>query len=1332
MSNRVKQIFLAVTMLMSATINTRAQGYGFYVGDKYVQLNEGDRVTFSENKEQSTEQGEGSFVTDIKVETTDGQITVYQASQIVFQGDIENYFQAMPLWFRQLGDGATSAHYAWGYGSIMHIRDMMTADMSRNASGYNWYSSWEANDGLGRSYMRPTYVYSYYQCGIAAANGLIEALKPVTALTTDQQAYLSVAYAFRALNYLEMAQMYEYLPTEATNGHEFGGNDVTGLTVPIIREGDSLEEKHPRATREEMVEFILSDLAQAESHIADRKRDNKMAPNLYCVYGLYARLYMWIGDYQKAALYAGKVVEESGLEPLSTQELVEPKTAFNDMNARSWMWGIAPSSYDAIVGTAIENWGSWMCNESTYGYAYYAPVMINPDLANMMGSNDVRRAQFKLTGQESHVMDGNFDELPLYSSLKFRPYQGACNNSSIGALAHYPVMRLEEMYFIQAEALIRCGQVEAGKKLLENFIKRYRDPGFSFSAELSEEKCLDILFDQKRIELWGEGQLFFDYKRLNKSVDRYHISTADNIWPSKWQYITNGRPAWMNMVIPATYYLDMDLYSYRSYSTFMDGYYNPDPSNYYVSGTTELLDKKSLGRGYYASELVENFLFDNSPSVLRPVKYEVSRDEKLLYVSTLEGQELFRIEVDGNKCTIPEQTVLFEDHPVAFKAEGGLLSSQTITFYSDGIWMKDEEKSIEPGVQRSSGIKFYLPEEVQNYTARLVLYFGTQMSSYPMSVIQKDGKYYLHAYIYSLTPEDISAKAYVGAVALNSFEENGGYGSSLISETEYSNYLAQGCPYTLVRDGAEGSFAEWDGLQRTPGEYIDVPIEGTITGNEQNIHVFLTSVFDGAVASVTEYSIPYPEYLNTDEGIYFLTNEVYAETYGKVEDLDSDTNAFVSVGQVFGEHVDAAYAFAVPADMTREEAAAAFKENRYETVEFELTHSNRSTIAFKVPVRERGRYKVATVAVRNGEVVKVAFSSTFDYKLWESIGWGKFADWFLMENAPYEVEFMQNIQEPNRFRIMNPYSQAYNKEWGSYGIAPSKYLEFTVLKAGDELNGVTITNDNLVYFEDVASGFYSQDYSDNVYVRHPSKYGQSATEEFWIHNRVIDYQENGLPAHVQLAPYYVMYSVGKWNRISQDNVIEISFPGVPELVEEWIPQYVGTFRYSLFFGSEEKPYDDEGLVLSQSSLNENRYKVEHAFYDVDFIFEVNSDGTICFDDQLTGYVDATEGDVYVTDMHASYPDEFEPSFYWEGVFTFSIGYYTGNSWLNYGTETFTLTGNAEAKAQRTEPKRLNAQKSIQVNPLPLKEEMKKPHAPQAKGNSRHISVQREKPTPLNE
>ena len=82
-----------------------------------------------------------------------------------------------------------------------------------------------------------------------------------------------------------------------------------------------------------------------------------------------------------------------------------------------------------------------------------------------------------------------------------------------------PLMRIEEMYLIKAEAEAMSGNVGAGNSTLRDFITTYRDPEYSFNGS-SATDIQDEIYRQRRIELWGEGLIWFDIMRLNKPVDR--------------------------------------------------------------------------------------------------------------------------------------------------------------------------------------------------------------------------------------------------------------------------------------------------------------------------------------------------------------------------------------------------------------------------------------------------------------------------------------------------------------------------------------------------------------------------------------------------------------------------------------------------------------------------------------------------------------------------------------------------------------------------------------------------------------------------------------------
>ncbi|MBR5634785.1 MAG: hypothetical protein IKW78_06385, partial [Prevotella sp.] len=76
---------------------------------------------------------------------------------------------------------------------------------------------------------------------------------------------------------------------------------------------------------------------------------------------------------------------------------------------------------------------------------------------------------------------------------------------------------------------------------------------------------------------------------------------------------------------------------------------------------------------------------------------------------------------------------------------------------------------------------------------------------------------------------------------------------------------------------------------------------------------------------------------------------------------------------------------------------------------------------------------------------------------------------------------------------------------------------------------------------------------------HPADFTNTGTEDKWLYNKVLSYQENGLPAVVQLAPRYYMFGVGGWNQSQADGILTIVFPGVKVYDYSAEVSYVGMF-----------------------------------------------------------------------------------------------------------------------------------------------------------------------------
>ena len=186
-------------------------------------------------------------------------------------------------------------------------------------------------------------------------------------------------------------------------------------------------------------------------------------------------------------------------------------------------------------------------------------------------------------------------------------------------------------------------------------------------------------------------------------------------------------------------------------------------------------------------------------------------------------------------------------------------------------------------------------------------------------------------------------------------------------------------------------------------------------------------------------------------------------------------------------------------------------------------------------------FKEATLTINSTEVTTPYGASTYNFTAgalspFATIGKGTFEETYLF-GFTASVTITQNQENPNVFRIYGISNAIEN------GGATSPYMEITICKPGDTFRGVTVTQEDLVYFADYNSGYHHSSYDADIMFYHPSKFTNSNPEDYWLHSRVLAYQEDGTPGQIQLAPRYYMDGVGGWNQSQNDGIILITFPG---------------------------------------------------------------------------------------------------------------------------------------------------------------------------------------------
>lgn len=436
-------------------------------------------------------------------------------------------------------------HYDFGYASTMMMMDASGQDEPSQVSGYNWYN--KPLRFVDRTANSETTYFIWNQCykNIKVANDVLKSVD-LENLSDVAKSYVGQAYAMRAFEYFTLIQLYQF----TYKGHE----DAAGVPIVTEKTAEAEANNNPRAAVKDVYKQIMDDLNIAIDYLTD-SRSAKSEINRQVAYGLRARVNLVMQNWSDAATDAKKAAE--GYTPLSKDAAAAP--GFNDVSASNWIWGNIVDESNDIVKSGILNFPSMMCSFTGNGYSpTYACRMINSKLWKEIPSTDVRKGWWidenlnspivnpkYVVHQEDEDEDGNVvkylavynqtgdevaDITEPYTNVKFGAYKNQYGNELNAC--DIPLMRVEEMILIQAEATAMGGNVEEGKRILENFVRTYRDPSYTCNATTAEG-VQDAVWFQRRVELWGEGFSFTDLLRLKKPLDRtganYEVSVRFNL-----------------------------------------------------------------------------------------------------------------------------------------------------------------------------------------------------------------------------------------------------------------------------------------------------------------------------------------------------------------------------------------------------------------------------------------------------------------------------------------------------------------------------------------------------------------------------------------------------------------------------------------------------------------------------------------------------------------------------------------------------------------------------------------------------------------------------------
>ncbi len=305
----------------------------------------------------------------------------------------------------------------------------------------------------------------------------------------------------RALAYFDLvrvyAQPYGYIKANGITG-------VEAMGVPIVLK-DDLSARPSRNTVAEVYEnLIIPDLVEAErlmsdSYVRAGVKDVVATVTKPVIQALMARVYLHHEDWQLAADYATKVIKNGRFRLLSGDRFVS-------------MWDgsvdVAPQSGSEIIFEVYvsqsdgsrSDLGDYLTAPEVAGGAGYGDVRVSNDLINLYDATDVRLTGLTKTNSK-------------YSGYRWSTKYPGKN----GQLAYnnVPVLRISEMYLIRSEAIYR-GATVSGVTAIDDLNR----VATNRNAEAYATVTLDNLFEESRKEFLFEGHVFFDMKRLQKSLVR--------------------------------------------------------------------------------------------------------------------------------------------------------------------------------------------------------------------------------------------------------------------------------------------------------------------------------------------------------------------------------------------------------------------------------------------------------------------------------------------------------------------------------------------------------------------------------------------------------------------------------------------------------------------------------------------------------------------------------------------------------------------------------------------------------------------------------------------
>ncbi len=414
-----------------------------------------------------------------------------------------------------------------GEGTIKTWYGNFGNDLQRsNQTG--WAALWNhtMNENVNSTYL--VYPWYYYYKIIGNANKVIETIDSAEGTDAERQFIKAQALVFRAHSYTMLMQLYAYRWQDSNNGTEKG---VALRLTTSANEDDTYD--IPLSTQKECYDQIYADCDEAirlftESGM-DRGATEFYKPNINVAYAVKTRAALVREDWSTVVASAPKARE--GYPLMSQDEYMDGGFSVTPGNTNpEWIWGVYEAEDQTIY---YYSFFAYQASDASSSMQRTYPLAISKELYDQIPASDVRRAMWLEPTDAEWAACNAANKAGTAFANRAKEQYGAKLYSTSQIYAYmqfkfqcvftpgggsFNIYRSAEMILAEAEALCHIGGQDTKVQSLLNELNKNLDSRYSCNktgADLLKEVKL-----YRRIDLWGEGFDWYDYKRWNEPIVR--------------------------------------------------------------------------------------------------------------------------------------------------------------------------------------------------------------------------------------------------------------------------------------------------------------------------------------------------------------------------------------------------------------------------------------------------------------------------------------------------------------------------------------------------------------------------------------------------------------------------------------------------------------------------------------------------------------------------------------------------------------------------------------------------------------------------------------------